>query len=187
MATSSAQLIDRLGMLGFNASGVTLDSWSSPIAALACFPMYMVANVHAWTSDKQFKMPVFDIPGFEALRESVEIGKQEGQLKIDEYDAKVVDSMLSAAKSADRVIYEYALESLKAFLVLAAPAFADEVRTTVTRMIVAVAKASGEGLFGTGDKVSREELLCIEHIAATLELSGSLHAATIIAGLVKPA
>jgi hypothetical protein len=178
--TSAAQLIERLDLLGFNASEVTLDRWSSPIAALACFPMYMVANVHAWTADKQFKIPVLDIPGFEALRESVEIGRQEGRLSIEEHDAKVVDSMLASAKAPDRVIYAYALETLRDFLTLAAPTFAAEVRTAVARMIVAVARASGEGLFGTGPKVSGEERACVAQIVASLSLTDSPAATTIL-------
>jgi len=185
MDHTSVPLAHRLEMLGFPAREVPLDRWSSPIAALACFPMYMVANVHAWTSDQQFKIPVLNIPGFEAVREAIEIGKQEGPLGIDAADARVVDSMLSTAKAADQVIYQYALETLSDFLSTASPGLVDQVRTFVAQSIVAIAKASGEGLFGTGPKVGPEERSCIEHIVSTLNLPATPAAAKIAYGLDK--
>ncbi len=183
MEHPSFQIAERLDMLGLENEGVPLDRWTSALAALACFPMIMVANVHAWTGGKQFKLPLVSIPGIEGLRESIEIGRQASKLLIDDAHVKVVDSMLSAPRAPDRVVYEFALATLRGFLTVADPAVADEVRTAIARMIVAVAKASGDGIFGTGDKVSEKERACIQHIAITLLLSESPDAATYLAGL----
>jgi hypothetical protein len=183
MDNLSSPVVARLKMLGISCEDVPLDRWSSPIAALACFPMYMVANHHAWSGARQFKVPIVDIPGSEAIREAAAIGGQEARLVVDKEHLKVVDSMLSSARPPDRVIYEYALETLRDFLTIASPTFAEEMRTAVARMIVAVSKASGEGIFGTGEKVSPEERLCIARIDADLHLAESPEASKILYGL----
>jgi hypothetical protein len=167
-------------MLGLKCDDLPLDRISSPVAALACFPMYMVANVHGWTSDRQFKVPLLDIPGVEALREAVVIGEEEARLEMTDEHRKVVDSMLTTARPPDLVIYEYALQALKEFLAIAQPAAAMKLRTIVAQMIVDVAKASGKGLFGTGEKVSPQERDCIKHIAAELQLANEPKAAEIL-------
>ena len=176
-------VVARLRMLGLKCDDVPVDQVSSAIAALSCFPMYMVATVHAWTTDRQFKVPLLDIPGSEALRESVAIGAQEARLEISGEHSKVVGSMLTSAKPPDRVIYEYALETLEEYLAVAQPAVADKLRAAVARMIVAVARASGERLFGLGEKVAPEERECIGHIAARLRLTESSQAAAHLAKL----
>jgi hypothetical protein len=170
-------------MLGLKCQEVSLDQVSSPIAALACFPMYMVANVHGWTSDRQFKVPFLDIQGLEAFREAFVIGEEEARLEMTPEHRKVVDSMLTAARAPDRVIYEYALETLKQYLAIAQPAVGTRVRTLVARMVVDVAKASGKGIFGTGEKVSPQERECISHIAAELRLADAAEAAEILSKL----
>jgi hypothetical protein len=177
MDTPSARLVNRLEMLGLHCADVPLDRLSSAVAALACFPMYMVANVHGWTSDRQFKVPLIDWPGSEAVREAVAIGEQEARLPIDKEHGKVLGTLLSTARPPDRVIYEYALETLREFLAAASPGLADQVRTAVARMTVAVAQASGKRLFGTGEKISPEERACIGHVAAELRLADSPKAA----------
>jgi hypothetical protein len=183
MEHPSFPIAERLDLLGLGNEGVPLDRWTSAIAALACFPMYMVANVHAWTGIEQFKLPLVNIPGFEALRESVEIGRQEALMPLSPEHAAILDSMLMSPRAPDRVIYEFALTILKGFLTIADPAIAREVRTAVARMVVAVAKASGEGLLGGGPKVSEQERKCIQHIAVTLMLSESPEAAGYLAAL----
>jgi hypothetical protein len=170
-------------MLGLKCEDVALDQMSSAIAALACFPMYMVANVHGWTSDRQFKVPLLDISGFEALREAVVIGEEEGRLDMTAEHRKVVDSMLTSVRPPDRVIYEYALQTLKDYLSIAHPAVVAKLRAAVARMIVDVAKASGKGIFGTGEKVSPQERECIAHIAAELRLVDTAEAAEILKNL----
>jgi hypothetical protein len=183
MNTTASQVVSRLRMLGLICDDVPLDQVSSAIAALACFPMYMVANVHAWTSDRQFKVPVLDISGFEAFREAMVIGEEEARLDMTAAHRKVVDSMLTTARPPDRVIYEYALETLRDYLSLAQPPVAAKLRAAVARMIVDVAKASGKGVFGTGQKVSPQERECIEHIAAELRLPDTPKAAEILKNL----
>jgi hypothetical protein len=180
MDNAVSQVISRLDMLGLKCDDLPLDRITSPVAALACFPMYMVANVHGWTTDRQFKVPLLDIAGFEAIREAVVIGKEEARLDMTAQHRKVVDCMLSTARPPDRVIYEYAMQVLKDYLSIAQPAVVANLRTLVARMIVDVAKASGKGIFGTGEKVSPEERECITHIAAELRLNDAPQAAEIL-------
>jgi hypothetical protein len=180
MSSNVSEIVSRLQMLGLKCDNVPLDKVSSPIAALACFPMYMVANVHGWTSDRQFKIPLLDIQGLEAFREAFVIGEEEGRLQMTPEHRKVVDSMLSTARPPDRVVYEYALATLKQYLAIAGPAAVDRIRTLVARMVVDVAKASGKGIFGTGEKVSPQERECINHIAAELQLMDTAGAAEIL-------
>jgi hypothetical protein len=167
-------------MLGLKCQDVPLDRVGSAVAALTCFPMYMVANVHGWTSDRQFKIPLLDIQGLEAFREAFVIGEEEARLEMTPEHRKVVDSMLTTARPPDRVIYEYALETLKQYLAIAQPAVAERVRTLVARMVVDVAKAAGKGIFGTGEKVSPQERECISQIAAELRLTENAKAAEIL-------
>jgi hypothetical protein len=183
MSSASSEVVSRLQMLGLKCEDVPLDRINSPIAALACFPMYMVANVHGWTSDRQFKIPLLDIQGLEAFREAFVIGKEEARLEMNPEHRKVVDSMLTTARPPDRVIYEYALETLKRYLAIAQPAVGDGIRTLVARMVVDVARASGKGIFGTGEKVGPEERECITHIAAELRLTDAARAAEILKAL----
>jgi hypothetical protein len=145
--------------------------------------MYMVANVHAWTSDRQFKVPLLDIQGLEAFREAFVIGEKEARLEMAPEHRKVVDSMLTTARPPDRVIYEYALETLKQYLGIAHPTVAERVRTLVARMVVDVAKASGKGILGTGEKVSPQERECVGHVAAELRLTDTARAAEILKAL----
>jgi hypothetical protein len=163
-------LVDRLCKLGLKCEDVPLGHINSAIAALACFPMYMVANVHAWTGDRQFKVPVIDFPGFEAMREAIAIGKHEGPLDLAPEHRAALGTMLSAPKAADRVIYEYALETLRRFLESADTDVAVATRAAVAQGVVEVAKASGKGLFGAGPKVSSQERECITEIAHALDL-----------------
>jgi hypothetical protein len=176
----TSAIVSRLQMLGLKCDNVRADHIDSAIAALACFPMYMVANVHGWTSDRQFKVPLLNISGSEAVREAFVIGEEEARLDIAPEHLKVVDSMLTTARAPDRVIYEYALETLKEYLAIAQSAVVDKLRTAVARMIVDVAKAAGKGIFGTGDKVSPEERACISHIATELRLGDTAKAAEIL-------
>ncbi len=170
MSPATDTLVDRLNMLGLRCNEAATDKLSSATAALSCFPMYMVANLHAWTGDRQFHLPVVDIPGSEQILESFAIGKQEAQLEITRDHRAVLGSLLSAAKPSDRVIYEYALETLRGFLDTATPDVVLATRLAIAQMIVAVAKAAGKGPLGSGRKVTDEERLCINHIADMLGL-----------------
>ena len=183
MNITASDVAARLRMLGLTCDDVPLDRVSSPIAALACFPMYMVANVHGWTADRQFKVPVVNVHGLEAFREAFAIGKEEARLPMTAEHRKVVDSMLAEVRPPDRVIYEYALETLKGFLAIASPAVAERVRVLVTRTVVDVARAAGKGFLGTGEKVSPQERECIARIAAELQLAEAIKAAELLTGL----
>ena len=180
MSSAISEVVSRLKKLGLKCEDFPLDQISSPIAALVCFPMYMVVNVHGWTSDRQFKIPVLDI---QAFREAFVIGEEEGRLDVTHEHQKVVDSMLTTVRPPDLVIYEYALETLKQYLAIAQPTVGEKIRTLVARMVVDVAKASGKSIFGTGEKVSPQERECISHIAAELRLTDVAAAAEILNSL----
>ena len=166
-------LVHRLYLLGLNCEDVALNQAESATLALSCFPMYMVANVHAFTDDKQWKLPAFDLPGFESLRESHAIGKQEKQFEINREHSRVLGSLLSQAKPSDLAIYDHAVQTLEVFFSVAEASVVDQMRSSIARMIVAVAEASGEGFFGSGEKVSEQEWYAIQKVDSRLGLRQS--------------
>jgi len=181
MPPTQSDILTRCRKLGLNCDAIPTDSMSSVLAALSCFPMYMVANVDAWTSDTQFRVPLLDLPGIEHIREAFELGSQESRLNIDKSHRRVLGTLVANAKPCDLVFYEYALETLRITLGVLTPGLAEQVRAAVARMIVAVAKASGEGFGGTGPKISPQERACIEVINEILSLSESESAAAVLA------
>lgn len=186
MAMNPENLAERLRMLGLASDeGVPRDRVTSAVAALACFPMYMVANVHAWSDDRQFRVPLIDWPGSEAVREAYAIGQQEARLPISDAHREVLGGLLSHAKPSDRIIYEYALETLSTFLAAADPTVASTLKAAVARSIVAVAAASGKGFLGTGRKVTPDERACIDEIARRLDLASSAEAAASLRALAE--
>jgi hypothetical protein len=172
--------MERCHKLGLHCDELPTDRLSSTLAALACFPMYMVANVHGWTLDQQFRVPLVDLPGTEHIREAFAIGKQEASFELTTEHRRVLGSLLSHAKPPDLVMYEYALDTLKELLPLLTPALVEKVRAAIARMVMAVAQASGEGFLGTGEKISPEERACIAQIDRELSLSGSSRAAEVL-------
>ena len=180
MEDSSDQIVARLRNLGLECDELPLDRLCSATAALACFPMYMVANVHAWTDDKQFQVPMLELPGAEAIREAFAIGKQQSKLDISKEHRDVLRGLLAGAKPADRMVYEESLETIRLLLEVAEPAFADQIRTGVAQMIVAVAHAAGKGFLGTGEKISPEERACIRQICDELSLCEAKGAAKVL-------
>jgi hypothetical protein len=185
MPLNDQSIQDRLKKLGLEPEAdesAGASNLSSAFAALSCFPMYMVSNVHAWTADKQWVVPVFDIPGFEQLREAFAIEQQETTLAISKDHRSVLGTLLWKARPMDLVMYEYALDTLGLCLDECDDNVANKVRATVARTIMAVAKASGERLFGTGEKISPEEQTCIDQIAKTLDLHACERASSILDG-----
>jgi hypothetical protein len=170
MATAPETLLQRLEKLGLTCDHISLDRLTPATTALVCFPMYMVANVHLWTDDVQERIPIVNLPGAEEIRETLEITRQQSRWELDEEHRRVLGTMLSAPKAADRVIYEYALETLRQYLTECSPDLSETIRTEVARMIVAVAHASGKGFLGRGEKVSPEERTCIRRINDVLGL-----------------
>lgn len=181
MDPSAETLTARLAKLGLRCDDdPPTDRLTSATAALACFPMYMVANLHAWTADRQFRVPLFDIPGSEQFLESFAIGKQEAKLELEPEHAAALGTMMSNARPADRIIYEYALETLRRFLDQGTEDLAVTVRTAVAQMVVAVARAAGKGPLGSGPKVSDEERACIRQIADALDLESTEPATAVL-------
>ncbi|MCA9071942.1 MAG: hypothetical protein KDA84_23600, partial [Planctomycetaceae bacterium] len=183
MAEQAVTIVQRVNLLGITCDEVPSDRMTSAVAALSCFPMYMVANLHGWTSDTQWRMPLVDLPGFEAIREAFAIGRQEKHLDMDVEHRRLLGTLLGPVKPSDRVIYEYALETLQLFLQDASPDLADGIRAAVAKMVMAVAAASGDGLLGTGQKISREEEKAIQYIASILDLRQSKKAEEILKAL----
>jgi hypothetical protein len=97
----------------------------------------------------------------------------------------VLSTLVANAKPCDLVFYEYALETLQLALGMLTPDLAENVRVAIARMIVAVAKASGEGIGGSGARISPQEKSCIEQINATLSLSDSELAADVLAEVLS--
>ena len=98
-------------------------------------------------------------------------------MEIDKHHRRVLSTLVANAKPSDLVVYEYALETLQIVLGTLAPNLAAKVRAAVARMVVAVAKASGEGFLGNGPKISPQERACIERINESLSLSQAENAA----------
>ncbi len=160
----------RLDWLGLATDDVPTDRLNSATAALTCLPMYMVSNVDAWSGDEGFRIPFLELPGFESIREAYAIGRQEQYLDLEQPHRRLLASLLSNTRPCDRVVYEFALETLELFVEIATAELAEVVRAGVAKAVVAVARASGEGMFGTGRKVSAREHECIERIATVLRL-----------------
>lgn len=173
MDARDRSLLQRMEWLGLTCDELPTDRLSSALTALAAFPMYMVANCPAWTSGKRRHVPGINAPGAAMIRESFVIGEEEGRVEMERQHRHVLGTLLSVPKPSDRVIYEFALETLNLFLEAASPALADAVRTSIARTIVCVARASGEGFLGMGPLVSMEERACISHIATTLHLAAT--------------
>jgi len=178
-------LQERLNRLGIECDEVPTDQLTSATTALACFPMYMIANCHAWTKGKQWEVPLLDIPGFEAIREAFALGRQERSLEVAVEHRHLLGTLLKSPKPSDLVLYEFALETLASFLNQTTPEIAESVRTAVARTMIAVAKASGEGLLGTGEKINRQEFKTIGHVAERLNLRESESAAALLDAIDK--
>lgn len=173
MSDAHADLVERCRKLGLECDTVNTDQLDSAIQAVACFPMYMVANVDAWTDDKQFRIPILDLPGAEHVREAFALGKQERRMDISKPHRRILGTLVSHPKPSDLVIYEYALDTLNIAFTLLDDELVAQLRTAIARMVVAVAKASGEGIGGTGPKVSPQERECIANINQALDLESS--------------
>jgi hypothetical protein len=174
---SHSQILERMARLGLHATELPTDRLSSATSALLCFPMYMVSNVHGWTDDRQFLVPILRAHGFEAAREAFAIGQVKAELEIDDAHEQVLASFLAAARPSDLLVYEYALETLRLFLEVAHPTLAEAVRDRVAATVVHVANAAGKQLFGRGDPVSPQERECIRQISRTLDLRRAAAAA----------
>jgi hypothetical protein len=173
MAMVPADLVTRIRKLGLECDEIPTEAIVSATAALACVPMYMVSNVHGWTGEKQFKVPFLRFDGSEAFREAFAIGGEEVEAGVEPKHRKILGQLLKADRAADLIIYEHAIESLRQLLGVVTPAVADELRFRVARATIAVAKAAGKGIMGSGEKVSAEERATIEGIAAALSLAES--------------
>lgn len=180
MESNTPSLLGRLETLGLRCDHISLDEVTSATAALACFPMYMIANSHLWSESGPARPSILNLPGPESIRESFAIGQQEATWDISADHRQVLKALLDAPKPSDRATYEYALETLKELLAVAGPQLAETIRNGVARMIVAVAKASGEGILGTGELVSPDEHACIQRIDTALQLTQAEAAAWLL-------
>lgn len=153
-----------------------------PIAALACFPMHMVAAASAVTDtpadDERSWKSLFDLGG---VREALVIGEQESELAVADHDVRVLHGLLTFRRPSDRIVYDYAFDTLHEYFELANPDVVETLKMLVARSIVAVSEAAGEGWFGSGNAPSDEQQSCIEAICKHLELRESPTARVILA------
>lgn len=170
MSTASDAIVERVRKLGFECDELPTQQLSSVSKALACIPMFMVANVHGWTEDRQFEIRRLGIAGSEATREAHAIGREESALGVDKRERRVLGTFLRRALPADLIIYEYALQTLADFLAEADAEVADELRVIVARTTIVVAQAAGKGILGSGEKITAYEADCINQIATALQL-----------------
>ena len=177
----SVELIaSRCRKLGLACDTFPTDESSSVLSALTCFPMYMVAHVDAWTSDTEFRIPILDLPGAEQIRESFALGAAEANLELEKDHEDVVRSLLAHARPSDLVIYEYALETLRLAMLVLRADLVEHTRVAIAESVTAVARASGEGVGGSGPKISPQEQTCIDMIDLELGLSKSQKAAAVL-------
>jgi len=178
-----SNVVERLNKLGLRCDDVPTDTLSSATAALACFPMYMVASVATWNDDSDRQWKLGDLFGAAALRDAFAIGEQESSLEIRAEHTEILHVLLSDAKPPLLVVYEYALDTLRLCLAVVDAPLRELLRVAVARMMVAVAKASGEGWIGAGGEPTDDQRKCIRLINSQLKLDESSTAAAILAEL----
>ncbi len=176
------ELISRLNKLGIKCEHAPLtDRIDAPIAAVACFPMYMVAGASVLIdSTDQDQMSFTKLFQITAVREAFVIGEQENALSVSDADGKVLDGMLAFHRSADIIIYEYALDTLSLYFAIANADVVDLLKTVIARSVVAVSKAAGEGWFGGGGTPSDDQRTCIDTICLRLKLRESKTASVVL-------
>lgn len=76
-------VIERLNKLGLQCKTVPTHKLSSATTALACFPMYMVANVATWSDDSDRHLKLSNLFNAASLRDAYAIGEQETRLEIN--------------------------------------------------------------------------------------------------------
>ncbi len=81
--------------------------------------------------------------------------------------------MLAFRRSADIIIYEYALDTLGLYFTMANADVVDVLKTVIARSVVAVSKAAGEGWFGSVGTPSDDQRTCIDTICLRLNLRES--------------
>jgi len=106
-------------------------------------------------------------------------------LEIEPGHRRTLGLLLKGAKAPDRIIYEYALETIRLFLDQATAPVGDAARAAVARSIVRVAEASSRGFFHT-QTVTQAERECIGHIASALRLDQSEQAVKDLKQLEPP-
>ena len=176
------ELISRVNKLGIKCEHApSTDRIDAPIAAVACFPMHMVAGasvlIDPTDRDQMSFKKLFHIT---AVREAFVIGEQESSLPVSDADVKVLDGMLAFHRAADIIIYEYALDTLSLYFTMANADVVDLLKTVIARSVVAVSKAAGEGWFGSGGTPSDDQRTCIDTICLRLKLRESKTASVVL-------
>jgi hypothetical protein len=177
--------VARCQKLGLVCDNIPLDSMSSVLSALSCFPMYMVANVDGWGNSGNRRVRAFDILSVEQIRESFVIGLQEGGMSMDKQHRSLLGQLVSGGRPFDVIVYEYAIETLRLLLPDLVGDVPNQVRYFIAKSVVAVAKASGEGILGIGEKVCPSERDAIRYIDDTLALCASSEAKEILAPVLN--
>lgn len=76
---------------------------------------------------------------------------------------------LAFHRPADIIIYEYAMDTLSLYFTMANSDVVKVMKTAISRSIVAMAKAAGEGWFGSGRRPTEDQRVCIDTICRRAE------------------
>lgn len=166
MGLLATNLLDaRLGLLGLACESVPTDRLISATTALACFPVYMMANAHVWISAELYNAPEEELPGARELLSDLEFAST-----LEPVHQKILDTLRIGAKAPDRVFYEYALETLALFLQQATPPIADQTRLLIARGLIRMAEATSKTRATTA-RVGSAERAYLQHLIVNLRMS----------------
>jgi hypothetical protein len=166
MTKESDLLVERLNQLGLVCQTAPIDQLTSATAALACFPMYMMAQAEAL-----FAAPGKKPANSASMLEAFSIGRREGLLDIEPLHAQVLAQLLESSRPSDRTIYDAALTALAAFLAGTTAEVRANTCTFIAQSIVGVARASGGGWLSGEPRVNSAERQCLDAIDRALGLT----------------
>ena len=129
MKATELELLVRCNRLGIKCDGLPQNAINS-----------------AWTDDRPFRVPILDLPGAEPMREAFVIGEQEHQWALERDHRHLLGTLIRAPQPSDRVIYEFAWETLALGLEYLHSDVAARLRGSMHQLVMAVAHASGKGL-----------------------------------------
>jgi hypothetical protein len=179
---TTTELMGRIHKLGIPCEHAPATHRVDPaIAAIACFPMHMVAGASVLIDSTDEDRSKFkDLFNIAAVRAALVVGEQEIALAVSTADRETLNGMLAFHRPADIIIYEYALDTLNLYFTMANADVVELLKTTVARSVVAVSKAAGEGWFGRGSTPSEDQRACIDAICLRLKLGESKTAAAVL-------
>ncbi len=155
----------RLGLLGLTCESVPTDHLTSATTALACFPIYMIANAHVWISGKSYDAPEEELPSAKEF-----LADLEPACPLEPAHRELLNTLRFGAKAPDRVFYEYALETLDLFLRKTSPKVADQTRLLIAQGLIRMAEATAKTSASTA-RVGSAERAYLQHLIVNLRMS----------------